>query len=491
MAKMEIAAKTWLLKEDAELWARSQFDVQTKCEHITNNFSESFNAWILEIRDLPIHRLVLQYTLMVMTLMFCKRVDVEDMNPYGLVPRVVRTIDRHLDDIRQYVLSGSSDNTFVVTNLHQKWWTVDLEKATCECKEWDLSGVPCIHVVCAVAPIHDKTRIPWNQFVSPFFHVSTYLRAYSGNIKPPLHEDDWCQVPRPSDVLPPMLCRRPGRPRVNRKRGRGEPSQGSKKKKYQIKCGTCNQYGHNARGCQGGPTAAEEASMRAVARAQESAVIEATLQMEAARAQAMSQAVNMCPPQVVPPPPQVVPPPSHINARAEAESRAQIEAARAATRSFAVTGPPQIVPPQQSQAGASRVQGGRGKTKKSLQVVPPIQTLTPLPVVPPTRGRGKTKKSLQVVPPIQTLTPLQVVPPTRGRGKTKKSLQVVPLARGRGRPKTAPLGMFNPPQQVLTPQVEVHLSQPSQVEPSQQSQATRQSQRAPKPTKWFGDFMPK
>ncbi|KAF6166407.1 hypothetical protein GIB67_034958 [Kingdonia uniflora] len=36
-------AKTWLEREPYESWCRSYFDASTKCEHVTNNFSESFN----------------------------------------------------------------------------------------------------------------------------------------------------------------------------------------------------------------------------------------------------------------------------------------------------------------------------------------------------------------------------------------------------------------------------------------------------------------
>ncbi|KAF6170099.1 hypothetical protein GIB67_025788, partial [Kingdonia uniflora] len=46
----------WLMKEPFEHWTRSHFDFTAKCEHITNNFFESFNNWIIKIRDKPLHK---------------------------------------------------------------------------------------------------------------------------------------------------------------------------------------------------------------------------------------------------------------------------------------------------------------------------------------------------------------------------------------------------------------------------------------------------
>ena len=100
---------------------------------------------------------------MVMTLMFVKRTDGNAMDPDGLVPRVVKRIHNSEDDISQFILSGANDNVYVVTGFNQKWWNVDLQKVSCDCNEWDLSGIPCIHAICAIAPINDRSRVLWTQ----------------------------------------------------------------------------------------------------------------------------------------------------------------------------------------------------------------------------------------------------------------------------------------------------------------------------------------
>ncbi|KAF6157877.1 hypothetical protein GIB67_015193 [Kingdonia uniflora] len=66
-------AKRWLEREAPETWCRSHFDTTAKCEHITNNFSESFNKWILKISDKPLHKEVQNLNMMMMTLMYERR----------------------------------------------------------------------------------------------------------------------------------------------------------------------------------------------------------------------------------------------------------------------------------------------------------------------------------------------------------------------------------------------------------------------------------
>ncbi|KAL5711352.1 hypothetical protein ACHQM5_021816 [Ranunculus cassubicifolius] len=138
----------------------------------------------------------------------------------------------------------------------------DLEKHTCDCRKWDISGIPCVHAVASIAPFSVARSINWASYCSPLLTVKKYHEAYSSWIKPPLHEDCWDLIP--SDVLPPMLHRRPGRPRTKRRRGDGEgpiPATDN-----QRRCSTCGGYNHNKASCQGGPTKAQRSGENAAAR---------------------------------------------------------------------------------------------------------------------------------------------------------------------------------------------------------------------------------
>ncbi|KAI3901620.1 hypothetical protein MKW92_053338 [Papaver armeniacum] len=47
------SAPEWFDREPDETWARAYFDRSSKCEHVTSNFCEAFNSWILDLRRLP------------------------------------------------------------------------------------------------------------------------------------------------------------------------------------------------------------------------------------------------------------------------------------------------------------------------------------------------------------------------------------------------------------------------------------------------------
>ncbi|KAF6165656.1 hypothetical protein GIB67_011758 [Kingdonia uniflora] len=71
LGEYHLSASHWLEREPPETWCRSHFDSTAKCEHITNNFSESFNNCILRVKDKPLHKSLEKLNMMMMTLIYC------------------------------------------------------------------------------------------------------------------------------------------------------------------------------------------------------------------------------------------------------------------------------------------------------------------------------------------------------------------------------------------------------------------------------------
>ncbi|KAF9595645.1 hypothetical protein IFM89_001546 [Coptis chinensis] len=87
--------KIWLEKQPKRTWARAYFDLTSKCDVVTSNFSESFNAWILKIRDKPLFQFVDKYTLTVVALMHDRRELGLELTDGNLVPAVTDVIKRY------------------------------------------------------------------------------------------------------------------------------------------------------------------------------------------------------------------------------------------------------------------------------------------------------------------------------------------------------------------------------------------------------------
>lgn len=92
MGTHRLAAKNWLLEEPKEGWARAHFDLTSKCEYNCNNFSESFNNWILELRDKHVVQLVEGLQAILMSLMYEIIMKGKGVNKEDVAPRVHQKI---------------------------------------------------------------------------------------------------------------------------------------------------------------------------------------------------------------------------------------------------------------------------------------------------------------------------------------------------------------------------------------------------------------
>lgn len=126
---------------------------------------------------------------------------------------------------------------------------VSLNNRTCACNLWQISGIPCKHGMRAI--LHAKEDP--HKFVSNWYSVEVYKRAYSYNIKSIPDKEQW---PEPDitlpEIAPPAMKRGAGRPPRNRKRAEDEQQKGKRSKT--IRCSNCQVLGHNALTCKGGPT---------------------------------------------------------------------------------------------------------------------------------------------------------------------------------------------------------------------------------------------
>ena len=139
---------------------RSEFEYHSKCEHISNNFSESFNAWLgKKLRKKPLTIFIEKYHFMVMTLIFERKKLAEKWAADVYVPRCCRTIKTMRQHVNEFKIYGADVGHMycVEHSKSQERWTVDIEAETCNCFVWDLTGIPCIHAACVI--FQNKFRI--------------------------------------------------------------------------------------------------------------------------------------------------------------------------------------------------------------------------------------------------------------------------------------------------------------------------------------------
>ncbi|CAM8887454.1 unnamed protein product [Rhodiola kirilowii] len=123
---------------------------------------------------------------------------------------------------------------------------VSLDRFSCSCNMWDLTGIPCVHA-CAAA-FHIK-RNP-DDYIHHSYKKETYMKIYDAVIMPIPGPNEWPEADG-DVVLPPIFRRQQGRPRKKRIRPVEEPRNPHRIRKIgiQIKCSRCRNTGHNSRRC--------------------------------------------------------------------------------------------------------------------------------------------------------------------------------------------------------------------------------------------------
>ena len=141
---------------------------------------------------------------------------------------------RHIDVI------FAGDNEYELKE-ETKIFIVNLVDKTCECKAWQISGIPCKHAVACI----QRNRLDIASFIHPSLSKTMYLKTYGGMIHPIPDQASWPDTPYDT-LLPPFVKKKPGRPKLSRIRAADE---NQNQRSYTLKCGVCKGFGHNKRTC--------------------------------------------------------------------------------------------------------------------------------------------------------------------------------------------------------------------------------------------------
>jgi hypothetical protein len=235
--------QNWLNEHHNLLWARSKFSGEIKCDYINNNLAESWNSWIKEYKDLPVHCMADEIREKLVILYEKRRRISEALNGY-ILPAIVHQLNaasKGLGDLR--VIKGHPDQAEVRERYKGedvRRHVVYLKEQNCTCREWQLTGKPCPH---ALAVITANRQPNYDFFVDKAYTVQRFKQAYAGIIPNITDMNQWPKVDKGFKLYPPISKKRGlGRQRKNR-----IPSfleRGGAKATRQTKCDNCGEFGH-------------------------------------------------------------------------------------------------------------------------------------------------------------------------------------------------------------------------------------------------------
>ncbi|XP_075663102.1 uncharacterized protein LOC142632612 [Castanea sativa] len=178
---------------------KSHFTPRAISDCYVNNFSESFNSMVLEVRDKPIIAMLEWIRVRLMTRMYSYFIYEVD-NEY----------ERH------------------VVNLTRKCHS---------CRVWDLIGIPCKHGVAAIYKNLERLK----NYVHSCNNKNAFVAAYKEMITPLPGQDEWIKTNQLAPVAP-IVYKPPGRPPMKRKKDADEPNNpyNVSRSNRPIKCGFCH-----------------------------------------------------------------------------------------------------------------------------------------------------------------------------------------------------------------------------------------------------------
>lgn len=140
----------FLEQHHSRIWYRCGFGESSKCDYLTNNVSESFNAQIRNLKGLLPHELVDSIRELIMEKMATRR-DVGKKMDDGIIPGVMKQLNDATSLLKVVKITRSDDGfaevTLVDTDNKTRRHIVDLDNQKCSCRAWQITGKPCRHAL--------------------------------------------------------------------------------------------------------------------------------------------------------------------------------------------------------------------------------------------------------------------------------------------------------------------------------------------------------
>ncbi|XP_009786802.1 uncharacterized protein [Nicotiana sylvestris] len=236
-----------LLNYPPVTWCRAYFDTQCKNPMVDNNFTESFNSWILEARHKPIVKMLEDIRVKVMNQLKDRVEEVNswrgEYNPYAM-----ELYNDYKEMASKCKENFNGDGVFEISEGEDRH-TVILEQQRCTCRLWNLFGIPCAHAIRAfLYKKQDPTLgIHW------WYSKQAWQLVYQHKLQPVRGKRFWKVEPHQA-MDPTPLAKMVGRPKVKRSREKDEARKrqgqwSTSRKGLQMNCSFCGQPNHNKRRC--------------------------------------------------------------------------------------------------------------------------------------------------------------------------------------------------------------------------------------------------
>ncbi|KAL5557065.1 hypothetical protein UlMin_039301 [Ulmus minor] len=219
-------------------WTRSHAPSR-RYNIMTTNISESLNAVLVKVRELPITALVNEIWLLCQKWFHERRTKAAGCTTM-MSKDVEMKLEGRKDRAQAMGVICADQYTFDVVDGDRNY-CVDMALWTCTCRKFQLDQLPCDHVLAVVR----KTPYEAYDLCSLYYTREFWHETYRGVINPIPHISSWTTPQQISEfeLQPPDV-----RTVAGRRRKRRLPSMGEELPT--PKCSRCKERGHNRATCQ-------------------------------------------------------------------------------------------------------------------------------------------------------------------------------------------------------------------------------------------------
>lgn len=221
----------FIINSKPQYWANSLFP-GVRWGIVNNKLAERWNAWIKEVRSLPMMGMIESIRVKIITMM-SKRCEESRGWTGRLCPKIEEKLQKNHECSRRASIIMSMTSLYEVQHLNKRF-ALDFERRECTCKKWQLDRIPCMHACACI----ESRGLSLYDFCDVHYKVEIYQKAYQEAILPiPTCAFEQRIVLRAELVNPPQIRRQLGR----RKR-KPIPSRGEILRR---RCKSCGRAGHN------------------------------------------------------------------------------------------------------------------------------------------------------------------------------------------------------------------------------------------------------
>ncbi|XP_066159838.1 uncharacterized protein [Oryza sativa Japonica Group] len=163
----------------------------------------------------------------------------------NICPKIKKKVEKNAEIANTCYVLPAGKGVFQVTEKEHQY-IVDIIAKHCECRRWQLTGIPCNHAISCLR----SERIKPKDVVSFCYSTEKFMEAYGFNIMPVRDKTAWAKM-NGVKVNPPVYEKKVGRPSRCRRKQPQELEGGTKIFKHgvQLHCSYCQGVNHNKKGC--------------------------------------------------------------------------------------------------------------------------------------------------------------------------------------------------------------------------------------------------